>query len=136
MEERQRRVLLVERNPALSQLFDEALAELGFQVFAAEGRRQALDVLLEEPQVDLLLVDLVDPAAEGAALLGFLAEQRATARIPVVVMTDGEPPAGLVGRAVRLAKPFGLEELRFATEEALGGRPGPPRSAGPAREAP
>src|SRR5690242_6456620 len=86
------RVLLVERNGALRQVLVEALEELGFDVVAAGGRKQALDALLSDDDPDLLLVDLVDDAAGGERLLSFVDDHEHLAAIPVIAMTDGAEP--------------------------------------------
>jgi CheY-like chemotaxis protein len=115
--------VLLERNTALRQLLGEALADLGFEVVPVAARKQALDHLLDAPDPDLLLVDVVDEAGGGEALLSFVAEQPELASIPIVVLTDGAEPEASQPHAVRLAKPFGVDALGTAVHEALARRP-------------
>jgi DNA-binding response OmpR family regulator len=112
------RVLLLERHAGLRQLFEEALGELGFEVVPTEERGQALVALLAGVSVDLFVVDLVDRAAGGEGFVALLANEEVTARTPVIVMTDDERVV-VPERALRLVKPFGLDELSFAVREAM-----------------
>jgi DNA-binding NtrC family response regulator len=119
-------------NAAVRQIVGEARMDLGFHVPPAETRRQALDQLLDAPDTDLLLVDVLDDAAGGEALLAFVADQPELARIPLIVMTDGAAPMGVAAHAIQLAKPFDVEALGTAVLDAMAGRgeqPGtePPR---------
>jgi DNA-binding NtrC family response regulator len=126
---RQPRVMLLEGSAALREILGEALSELGFEVRPAEARRQALEHLLDDPDPDLLVVDVVDETTEGEALLSFVVDQPELARIPFIVMTDGSEPTGPAAHAVRLAKPFDLDALRLAVLEAMTHRA--ERSSGP-----
>ena len=120
------RVVLLERNSGLRDILAEALGDLGFEVSSGSSRWEALELLLENPDPDLLVLDLVDEASGGRALLAFLAEQPETARIPVVIMTEGAAPRGERARGVSLVKPFGIEELLAATHQAMSGVAPPP----------
>jgi CheY-like chemotaxis protein len=112
-------VLLLERDPALRQVLSEALAELALDVLSVEARKQALDLLLADPDPDLMLVDLVDETAGGELLLSFVDEQPELANIPVVIMTDGVGPSSLPAHAACLVKPFGIDALRAAVLGAM-----------------
>lgn len=112
------RALLLEHDDALRQLFVDALTHLGCEVVAAPRRKQALELLLHEPEPDLIIVDVVDPRSEGTALLSFLGQEPESAGIPLILMTDGNLPE-LIPGAVRLSKPFGLEELEAALRESM-----------------
>jgi CheY-like chemotaxis protein len=114
--------MLLEGNAAVRQVVGEALMECGFHVLPVETRTQALDQLLDDPDPDLLLVDVVDDPAGGEALLAFVAEQPELARIPLIVMTDGGEPMGVAAHAIHLAKPFDVEALATALLEAMAGR--------------
>jgi CheY-like chemotaxis protein len=111
------RALLLEREEALRHVLTEVLRDLGFDVLACGGRRQALTSLLRHPDVELVVVDLVDATADGEAVVTFLADLPETASIPLLVMTDGEH-ATAAPRAVQLAKPFGLEEFVSAVRSS------------------
>lgn len=114
------RVVLLEQDDALRQLLVDAMTYLGCEVLAGKGRRQVLDLLLQEPDPHLIVVDLVEPQSGGSALISFLGAQPETASIPLILMTDC-PRADAPPSAVRLSKPFGVEELQAALWEALYG---------------
>ncbi len=107
---RRPRALLLEGENALRHALTDALDELGFDVLASEDRKAALAELLRHPDVELAVVDLVDAAADGEAVVSFLRDVPETASVPLIVMTDGAWAAA-PSRAVRLAKPFGLDQL-------------------------
>lgn len=115
-----RRALVLEPNDALRQVLAEALRELGFEVFASEARKQGLlQFLLSHPDVDLVMVDLVDSAADGEPFGSSLAALAEAASIPLIWMTDGTRPRTFAPGAVCLAKPFDLEELLAAVRASM-----------------
>ena len=116
-------MLLLEPDVALRQVLTEALAELGLEVLPVEARKQALELLLADPDLDLMLVDLVGESAGGKPLLSFVDEQPELAAIPVVVMTDGVAPMSVPPDAASIVKPFGIDALRAAVFEAMGRSP-------------
>ncbi len=126
MRTRRPRALLLEGEHALRHVLTEVLDELGFEVLASDGRKAALAELLRHPDVELAVVDLVDAAAEGEAVVSFLRDVPETASVPLIVMTDGAWAAA-PSRAVRLAKPFGLDQLVSAVRSCERGPHGSDR---------
>jgi DNA-binding NtrC family response regulator len=129
---RQARALLLEGNSAVREIVSEALSELGFDVVAAEARRDALDHLLDDPDPDMIVIDLVGDAAGGEAFLSFVAEHQELASIPLIVMTDGAEPPRTAAQAVALVKPFDADALARAVRQAMAGRATPAESPHPA----
>lgn len=78
--------------------------------------------LLNDPDPDLLLVDLLDEGAGGDALLSFIAEQPELAWIPLVVVINGAEPTGVAAHAAHLVKPFDVDALRTAVVKTMAGR--------------
>ena len=120
-----KRILLVEDDPDLRELYAEVLRDLGHTVVAVDDGAVALS---EIPRLhpDVILVDLIMPKAEldGVALLSRLA---AGPRIPVVILSalaDGlsdelspEVKAALPITAI-LSKPVSLDELTREVDRA------------------
>ena len=120
-----KRILLVEDDPDLRELYAEVLRDLGHTVVAVDDGAVALS---EIPRLhpDVILVDLIMPKAEldGVALLSRLA---AGPRIPVVILSafaDGlsdelspEVKAALPITAI-LTKPVALDELTREIDRA------------------
>jgi CheY-like chemotaxis protein len=120
-----KRILLVEDDPDLRELYAEVLRDLGHTVVAVDDGAVALS---EIPRLhpDVILVDLIMPKAEldGVALLSRLA---AGPRIPVVILSalaDGlsdelspEVKAALPITAI-LPKPVSLDALAREIDRA------------------
>lgn len=91
----------------------------GTPLVLAENGQQALMLLQQHPDVDLVLLDINMPVMNG---LEFLATLRREGRVPglavIVISTDGEEAQierGLAAGAVAyLTKPFDAERLRAA----------------------
>jgi two-component system, OmpR family, response regulator MprA len=107
------RLLVVNDQPKTGRALQGALAQEGFDVILATDDAEALEVVRgEEP--DAVIVDVVEPDADGAALCRCPPET--SPRLPVLML--GEPDAvvahtgGLAAGADEyLAKPFVLVEL-------------------------
>jgi signal transduction histidine kinase len=117
---RPRRVLLVDDDEVLRASMCEGLEGAGFDVEEVADGRAALERLERAPAPEVIVLDLSMPVMNGWE---FRVEQRrreAAARIPVVVVTgDPTPPALAIDAAVILCKPFSMDALRAAIEEAL-----------------
>ena len=109
-----RRVLLVEDEELIRATTADALTDLGFEVVQAGTADAALSRL--DPAPDLLLTDLGLPDRNGAVLV-----QEVRQRLPglpvIVASGHSESPDADV---VWLAKPFDLQGLRRAVEQAVG----------------
>jgi len=89
------------------------LQDLGHKVLPANSGPQALEMILKEPAVSLLITDQVMPGMTGAELIKKMASARP--RIPAILATGfGEVPADLDRVAVRLRKPYDQVELADA----------------------
>jgi len=94
------------------------LQDLGHKVLAANSGRQALEVIMNEHDVSLLITDQVMPGMTGADLIEQLAHLRP--RIPTILATGfGEVPVDLDRTAVRLAKPYDQGQLADAIRKVF-----------------
>lgn len=114
------RILIVEDNPAISELLEMNLSVAGYQTKAcADG--EAADFLLSgEKEFDLALVDIMLPGKDGFALLPAFKERG----IPVIFLTAKDDVMskvrGLKGGAEDyLVKPFEVLELLVRVEKVL-----------------
>jgi CheY-like chemotaxis protein len=119
-----KRILVVDDDARLCEVFAEFLQEDGYQVVTAHHGRQALTVLRETP-VDLLIVDINMPELGGASLVHLLRtdpEWAAFARLPIIVLSalwdvvtfELDVQAGF-------AKPVKYEEIRPRILQLIGG---------------
>jgi signal transduction histidine kinase len=115
-------VLVVEDEDGVREFAMEALRELGFDVLAADGAAQALELLDEHPEVSLLLTDVVMPLVNGRVLADEAVRRRP--KLPVVFMTGYTQNAivhhGVVDPGAHLVtKPFTVATLGAELEAAL-----------------
>ena len=96
------------------------LQDLGHRVLPASSGPQALDLILNEPDVSLLITDQMMPGMSGADLIERLACVRP--RIPAILATGfGEVPADLDHMAQRLVKPYDQNQLADAIRKVFAG---------------
>jgi PAS domain S-box-containing protein len=116
-----RRVLLVEDEELLRQALDRTLSEAGFMVTAAESAEKALGRLDDGELPHLLVSDVSLPGMAGPDLALLLRERDPD--LPVLLMSGyaAHPlPAGLVGNAAMIDKPFPTRELLAQIAALLG----------------
>lgn len=107
-------VLLVEDDRQLRQTLQAALETHGYHVTGSASRVDAEAVLRHHPQaIDLIILDLGLPDADGSELLTSLRQQHQT---PVLIISARHDDAGKVklldaGADDYLVKPFSVQEL-------------------------
>jgi CheY-like chemotaxis protein len=85
--ERARCVLLAEDDRFLRRAAEARLRQHGLEVLTAADGEEALRLARTEP-LDLVLLDVVMPKLDGFEVLKLLKEDPATARIPVIVLSN------------------------------------------------
>lgn len=116
------RILVAEDDPAVLASTSESLRELGYSVIAAGGAREALRRLEAEPDIALLMTDVVMPEMNGRQLAEAAVTLRPTLK---VLYTTGYTRNAVVHNGVLdrgtalLQKPFTLEDLARKVSETL-----------------
>jgi DNA-binding NtrC family response regulator len=80
-EPRTGRVLVVDDDPGVRELFERALQLAGFDVVVAAGGEEGLQILRDDPDICLVLLDLRMPNVDG---LKFREIQRRDPRLAVI----------------------------------------------------
>jgi DNA-binding response OmpR family regulator len=117
------RVLVVEDDEGIAELWAEALTGAGFAV-ERMGSALGLAAALRARRPDAIVLDLGLPYRSGAALLGDLKADPATAAIPVVVVSgapEALPRARAALAAAVLTKPAGPGRLCAVVAAAVAG---------------
>lgn len=108
----QARVLVIDDNAAIQQLFERYLAPHQYEVIHAQDSQEALR-LAAEMQPDAITLDVMMPRVDGWQILRTLTGNPTTAKIPVIVCSVlKEPEIALsLGARAYLKKP--IERLRL-----------------------
>ena len=101
-------VLVVDDEPSVRSLFEEALTESGHSVAVAENGAEALDQLRDGSLPCVVLTDVRMPRMDGFELSRAVADDPQLASIPIVVLT-GDRILSFTSPA--RDKPFSVTEL-------------------------
>lgn len=136
MENAQRQnILVVEDNENTRRLLETILRSSGYEVTGAPDAEEGLRIL-QEAEVDLVLLDLFLPGADGIQFLRNRAEMEPERQPPVIVVSATEdmdtlrPQLRELGAKMALRKPFDVQELLDGVREHAKKRTG--GSAAPA----
>jgi DNA-binding response OmpR family regulator len=126
-----RHILVVEDDDAIRRGLTDALRYQGYVVSEAATGPEGLERALL-PELDLVLLDLVLPGADGLAILREV--RLAFPTLPVVILTargeENDRIAGLsLGADDYVVKPFSIRELLARVEAVLRRSPERPRPA-------
>lgn len=114
-------ILVADDDPGIRRLVADCLKSGGFAVTEAQDGVTACELAEAAPPA-LVLLDILLPKRDGYAVLFHLRSGETTRDIPVVMMSGEAEQAGIaqtLGAHSFLAKPFTLQRLRSAVEEAL-----------------
>ncbi len=118
-----RKILVVEDEPAISDVCQRVLTSKGFEVDIAVNGRIAQD-MIEEKQYDLCLVDMRTPVVNGEELYQWLKEKHPQLASRVIFTSGdvvGRETQNFLEQATRLflPKPFTPDELKTIIRETL-----------------
>ena len=80
-----KKILLIEDDTDLAELYDEVLSAK-FEVEIAHDGKEGLDMAKKKP--DLILLDILLPSMNGFEILKTLKKDKTTSDIPVIVLTN------------------------------------------------
>lgn len=81
------KILLVEDDPFLLDMYSTKFKEAGFNIVVAQDGEMGL-VKAKEELPDLILLDIVLPKKDGFEVLKILKSDSQTAQIPVILLTN------------------------------------------------
>jgi len=111
-------ILLVEDEPAVRQLFAQALLREGYSVYEARNGQEAMNLFDQHgDSIDMLLTDMRMPYMGGAELAHHLRGRRRTLKLLCISGYAGNLDADLA--VDFLAKPFSREDLLKKVREVL-----------------
>ena len=148
MESSQRQnILVVEDNENARRLLDTILRSAGYEVTMAPDAEEGLRILEGDLPVDLILLDLFLPGADGVQFLRLRAEMEPDRQPPVIVVSATEdmdtlrPQLRELGAKLALRKPFDVQELldgvsRYANKRTAKAAAPSAAAAAPASKSP
>ncbi len=111
-------ILLVEDEPAVRQLFAQALTRAGYAVYEARNGQEAMKLFDQHGEgIDMLLTDMRMPYMGGAELAHHLRGRRRSLKLLCISGYPGNLDAELA--IDFLAKPFSREDLLKKVREVL-----------------
>jgi CheY-like chemotaxis protein len=114
------RLLVVDDETAVLRAVRAMLSRVGYEVLLAAGARQALEIVRNDPLIDLMLTDVTMPEMQGTALVREIAQ--ISPRTASMLMTGGGvDPSALPEGVPLLRKPFSASKLISAVQEVLAG---------------
>lgn len=124
MNEKTKRVVCVEDEPEMIDLFKLILSRRGFEVVGANGGRAGLEAVRQQ-KPDIVLLDLMMPDMDGWEVYQHLKADPATKDIPVIVVTaKAQSIDKVLGLHIAkvddyISKPFSPQELLDSIENVL-----------------
>jgi len=135
-------ILVVEDNENTRRLLETILRTAGYDVTPAPDAEEGLRILQGDAPVDLVLLDLFLPGADGIQFLRARAEMEPDRQPPVIVVSATEdmdtlrPQLRELGAKMALRKPFDVQELLVGVKQHATRRAavaGPTAARGPAK---
>ena len=112
------RILVVDDDRVLRQLYRTALLMAGFEVECADDGMSALR-RIEDQRPDLIVLDLHLPRVDGLTVLSELRANTETWSIPVVVVTGADYQYAVAQASAILRKPCEPEKLISVIQKHL-----------------
>ena len=119
-----KRILVVEDEPAISDVCRRVLTSEGFEVDIAVNGKVAQDMIIQEKQYNLCLIDIRTPIMNGKDLYQWLKEKHPPLASGVIFTTGdvmGRDTQSFLEQASRLflPKPFTPDDLKAVIRETL-----------------
>ncbi|HEV2478799.1 MAG TPA: response regulator [Puia sp.] len=113
---RNRKVIIVDDDMRNIYSLTNALEEEGLRCITAENGRDAIRLLMEHPDVDIVLMDVMMPEMDGYEATREIRKMTAFAKLPVIALTakamKGDREKCLeAGMSDYIAKPVNIEQL-------------------------
>jgi len=81
------KILLIEDDTFLVEMYTTKFELEGFEVFSAEDGKKGLE-MVKKSEPDIILLDILMPKMDGFAVLDALKKDSQTADIPVILLTN------------------------------------------------
>lgn len=128
------RILVADDEPHIGRIIQMKLEQGPFEVVLAEDGEAALEAIERDPEIALVVLDLMMPKLSGLDVLARVRANELTRTLPTVILTaageeDQERNAMRLGATEFLTKPFSPKKLYTMVAQLLG-VPVPPATTG------
>ncbi len=118
------KILIVDDEPLNLRLLKNFLVPQGFYVITAFSGKNALEIINADPNIDLVILDIVLPDMLGYELCSILRERYSLFSLPVLMLTSDNKPQNLIfsfqyGANDYLKKPLDKSELIARVETLI-----------------
>jgi|SaaInlStandDraft_1057018.scaffolds.fasta_scaffold10671_2 CheY-like chemotaxis protein len=120
-----RKILLVEDNLVSMKVLTKSLAPLSSVLLQAKNGEEALDLIVDNPDIGLIMLDMNMPVMDGSTFMGSLNDQYGE-QLPFAVMlvselSNWQEARSLIDQGVLayVKKPFGKKELYTTATQCL-----------------
>src|SRR5579859_6519220 len=121
MQNKQKKILVVDDEPDILEFLQELLEQEGYAVAVAD-KEEYLEKLHDGGLPDLILIDVLLSGKDGREIVKHLKSQQETRHIPVIMFSahpSAEGTARAAGADDFVAKPFELDELLRSEERRV-----------------
>ena len=121
----QRHVLVADDEPHIGRIIKMKLEQGPFRVTLAYDGQEAIDALESQPDIDLVLLDLMMPNLSGLDVLARIRSNERLKHLPCIILTAAgqeaqHQKAMELGATEFLTKPFSPKKLYARTAELAG----------------
>ncbi|MDO8585471.1 MAG: sigma-54 dependent transcriptional regulator [Armatimonadota bacterium] len=115
-------ILIADDEPNIRRVLEAAFAKDGYTVLTAENGRKALDIVAVEPNIDVLMSDLIMPDMNGVELLEAVREINPSMSV-LMITAHGTIKSAVdamrLGAFDYITKPFDMDEIKVVVKKAL-----------------
>lgn len=105
-----KRILLIEDEKILAQMYKEEFEKEGFEVILAFDAQEGFK-LAKEKKPNLILLDIILPKINGISFLEWIKKDKVLSQIPIVVISNYDDP-----RTKKEALKLGVKEYLLKTD--------------------
>jgi len=119
------KILIVDDDQLVVDALAQTMEAWGYVAFKCTNGRRALDVLEDNPDFNLIIVDIAMPEMDGRTLIRKIIQQPELESLPIII-TSGVEGLGEIrdlldlGASYFLGKPVSMGELKRYTDKLLG----------------
>jgi DNA-binding NtrC family response regulator len=115
-------ILIADDEPNIRRVLEASFTKDGYTVLTAENGRKALDIVSTEPNIDVLLSDLIMPDMNGVELLEAVREINPGMSV-LMITAHGTIKSAVdamrLGAFDYITKPFDMDEIKVVVKKAL-----------------